>query len=434
MAGLPATLLLMNSRTSSLCLLCPLLALTSTGLAEWKVGRGAVSLETELSVAYDSNLRASATQEEDYFVTLQPTLSYRESSSRFKTAVSASLRSRRYLDQTETNSDDADASIIWNLLREGGHNSGGGIELDYFENSDALVDVNDRVQTKTFQATVNAEVLVAGDHLLSTLILRRDTDRDVGSELVGRSATGTYTYLGLADGLQFDLSYQHQETTSTDVLTDELRIDQTSRTILGTLSRPLYTNARVAILYGYRWLDRGAMEALFELEDRSGAYFGVLLTGPFLPARLFPKTTGTFRLAYQEAESPGLNDESRARVVGELALAWQARARTSFIAAARRSQDLSIVDSTVLNTGGSLTLRQEIGHFTRGELELLFNRADYVGLGRLDDRYEARISARYSINRTWSARGAYSYLDSRSNVYSATYDRHLVSLTAVYVY
>jgi hypothetical protein len=80
------------------------LLLAGTSLAEIQVGDGALQLDTSLTGVYDSNLRASVNNIEDYYLSFEPTLRYRRLGARFTTEGSAGLRIRRYLDTTSSNS------------------------------------------------------------------------------------------------------------------------------------------------------------------------------------------------------------------------------------------------------------------------------------------------------------------------------------------
>lgn len=419
---------------SSLKLLGLLPALAAVCSAEWQAGRGAVTLEAALSAAFDSNLYASAREVSDYYLTFEPVVRYREPTARFVTNGSAGVRIRRHLDETFSNSEDADVRLNWAMAREGGHTTGAALDLAYFETSDAVFDVNQRVRARHFHASGSGEVLVARRNLLSAGFTHREGDRDIGSDQRSRSGRVGYSYVGFPDESTLGFSYLHQHNRSTDTFSGARQIDQTVRTVSATYSRPLYAEATAALTYGYRWLDRGSTEAAFALPDRQGSFVSFSLGGPFLPARYFPKTSSTFRLAYEQAEVPGMNDRSNERLVGQLDVTWQARERTSVTLSARRAQELSITDNTVINAGGGVTVRQAVGNFIQAEMHLAYTNAEFIGWGRTDDRYEARVSGQYAINRRWSSSLAYSYLDSESTSPIADFDRHVVNLTATYAF
>ena len=363
-----------------------------------------------------------------------PVLRYRQLDARFKLDASAGVRIKRYRDYTAANSEDADARLKWSLPRENGATTGADLNLSYFESSDAVLEVNQRVHSQSFEAAAGGEVLVTRRNLLSAGFNYGDTQRDFGSDQRSRSGRVGYSFVGFTNGTVVSLGYRRQRSTSTDSFSGAGLLDQTAQTATATISHPLYAEAAVALTYGHRWLDRGAMERALNLPDSDGSFVGLSLNGPFLPRQYFPKTTGTFHLAYEQAEIPGINDRNRQRLVGQLDVTWQARERTGVTLAARRTQQLSLTDHTIVNLGGSVTVRQAIGNFLTADLELGYNEADFIGLGRTDDRYEGRLSGRYALNRAWSARLSYLYLDSRSNLPLATFERHIVELTLTHVF
>lgn len=410
------------------------LLLTGACLAEFQVGDGALQLDTSLTGVYDSNLRASVNNIEDYYLSFQPTLRYRRPGALFSTEASAGLRIKRYLDTTESNSEDADLSFDWNMKRDDGHTTGATLGLRYYEITEADLNLNDLVRTKTFSANISGEVLVAQRNLLSAGLAYHDSERNLGSDQKTSNAHVGYTYLGLSSGSELNFTYSHQESKSEKNAANIETIDQKGDTISSTISRPIYDQLRGGLTYGYRWLNRGEQEALLGLNNSKGSFFGLNLDGPFLPRQYFPKTTGTFRLGYERAETPGLNDRSNERLVGQVNISWAAREHTNVGIFANRSQDLSITDNTVVTETTGITLRQGLGAFVDTDFSLSRTNADFVDLARTDKRYEARAAATYHINRTWSSALSYRYLKSDSNVAVANYTRHIVSGTVNYAF
>lgn len=411
------------------------LYLTGAALAEIQVGDGALQLDTSLRGVYDSNLRASVDNIEDYYLSFEPTLRYRRLGARFTTEASAGLRIKRYLDTTTSNSEDADLRFDWTMKREAGHTTAATIGLGYFEATEANVDINDLVRSKTFSANIAGEVLMADRNLLSAGLSYRDSDRNLGSDQKISNAHVGYSYLGLSSGSELNFTYSHQESESTPNGTDIQTIDQKGDTVSATISKKFYDEFKSGLTYGYRWLDRRSeQETLLGLNNKKGSFFGLNLDGPFLPRQYFPKTTGIFHIAYEQAETPGLNDHSNQRLVGRLDISWAAREQTKVGVFASRSQDLSITDDTMINESVGLTLRQGIGAFVDTNFSLSYTNADFVNRGRTDDRYEALAGATYRINRTWSSGLTYRYFKSKSDFAVAKYTRHIVSGTVSYAF
>jgi hypothetical protein len=408
--------------------------LTGACLAEFQVGDGALQLDTSLTGVYDSNLRASVNNISDYYLSFQPTLRYRRLGARFTTEANAGVRIKRYLDNPSSDSDDADASFLWGMQRVDGHTTAASLNLRYFESNDAVLEVNDQVRTKTFSAIASGEVLVANRNLFSAGLTYGDSKRNLGSDQTTSNVRLGYGYLGLVDHSQLSANYSHLESKSTSNSNGLDMIDQKGDSLSAAYSRPLYADLIGTLTYGYRWLERGQQEGLLGLTDRQGSFYGVTFAGPFLPKQYFPKTTGVFRIAYEQSDTPGLNDRSGERLVGQLNLSWEARANTTVGLVASRSQELSILDQTVINEVAGVTLRQGIGQFVETNFSLTYTNADFVNVGRTDDRYEARAAATYKINRVWSSMLMYRYLNSESNQAIAHYTRHVVSGTVNYAF
>ena len=410
------------------------LLLTGACLAEIQVGDGALQLDTSLTGVYDSNLRASVNNIEDYYLSFEPTLRYRRLGARFTTEASAGLRIRRYLDTTTSNSEDADLLFDWNMKRADGHTTSARLGLGYLEATDANVDINDLVRTKTFSANAGGEVLMADRNLFSAGLSYRDSTRNLGSDQKNSNTNLGYTFLGLSSRSELNFTYAHFESQSTRNDADVQSIDQKGDTVSARISKTLYDQLKGSLTYGYRWLDRGQQEELLGLQNKNGSFFGLDFEGPFLPRQYFPKTTGTFHIGYEQAESPGLNDRNNQRLVGRIEVSWAARENTRVSVFASRSQALSITDDTVVNESTGLTLRQGVGAFIDTDFTLMYTNADFVNRGRKDDRYEARAGATYRINRTWSSGITYRYLKSESDAVQANYTRHVVSGTATYAF
>lgn len=419
-------------KTLSLKLAGITLLLTGSALAEYQIGNGAVQLEGSLSAVYDSNIRSSVNEVSDEYLTFFPLARYRRVGGRFNTEVSTGVLIKRYNDHTDFNSEDAQAHFDWSMVRKEGETTGATLNIGYIETSDAIVEVNDRVRSRNLFINNSGEVLMAGRHLLSAGLSYRDEQHSLGSDHNALGGRVGYSYVGIPDGTTISATYSRQKTETKSSFTGNTVLDQTADSATVAVSRPLYGDLVAGVSYGYRWLDRGANEAALALRDRSGPVLDLTLRGPFLPRKYFPKTTGTFRIAYEQADAPGLNDQNRNRLVGMLNLAWAARERTTVNFFASRTQYLTIQDFTVVNKSTGIRLTQAIGSFVHAEFDLRYTNANFFNIGRTDDRYEAQLSTSYEVNRSWSARLAYRYMDSKSDLLMADYQRHLVTLTLRY--
>jgi|GEM_PF-4064831 len=417
--------------------LLPGLALLAAPLlarAEWDFGRGALAFEASASGIYDSNLYAAVDAVEDYALAFEPTLRYRRNDSRIKTDGHARYRIRRYLDHPEINSEDPEVHMDWRLLRGEGRTVGANFMADYSKTSDAVLEVNQRVRAEHLSLETGGEVQMARRHVLGASLAYRDQRRDFGSDQNVRTGRVNYRFMSLADDSAFTASWTHQRSDSEDALTGLDQLRQTARTLSLGYDRPLYHDAVLNASWGYRWLERDAAAGLPPVDDRSGAFVGLTLDGPFLPRAYFPKTTGRLRVAYEQADVPGLQDSGNERLVGEFQLGWQARPRTRLTLGARREQELSITNHTLVTAGGEVGWAQEVGRFTRTELSLSYLNADFIGLGRRDDRIEASFTARYARNREWPLFLRYQFLDSESTDPVANYQRHVVTITLSHLF
>lgn len=413
---------------------CVLLLVSAATLrAEFTVGHGAVVLDSSVTLAYDSNIRAASDNTSDWYLVLFPELRYRRVGGRFNTDVSTGIRFKRYQDNTGFNSEDANAHFHWEMLRAEGETTGAALDLGYVETSDAVVEVNDQVRGKNFSASSSGEVLMAGRNLLSAGLTYHDKKHNIGSDQKSAGGRLGYSYVGMPNGTILSVNYAHQRNETTDNSSDLSSLDQQTDTASFAVSHPFYADLVVGASYGYRWLNRGSVESALALPDQQGPVYDLTLKGPFLPKQYFPKTTGTFRLAYEQSDVPGLNDASRNRLVGLINLSWAARERTTLSVFASRTQELTVNDLTVVNASTGFKVTQAIGDFVTTNLDLRYTQATFVNLARKDDRYEAQLTAAYQVNRAWSAQLAYRYMDSQSNTAIADYNRHLVMLTLHYV-
>lgn len=402
--------------------------------AEWAAGSGALQLETLFSGTYDSNIRDSVDDIADYYFTFEPTLRYRSTDSRFTTNASAGVRFKRYADHSSANSDDANLRFDWRLLREADHTVGADLSLAYYEVTEPVLEVNTLVRTRTFSAQGSGEVLVARSNLLGAGFTYSDSQRNLGSDQELSSARVNYSYIGMPDGTRLTLDYQRQHNRSRPTDAAMPQLDQNADNVSASVSHPLFEECNLVGTYGYRWLDRGREEAAAGLPDEHGSFYSVGVDGPFLPRQYFPKTTGTFRLAYEQAAVPGLNEHSDQRLVGRLDVAWQARPRTKVRVFASRSQELTIDDNTVIDETGGVGLTQLVGEFVTLEATVRRTNADFINLARTDNRSEGELSGTWQVNRRWSSQLGYRYLHSESNAALANFDRHLVRWDLTYVF
>lgn len=341
----------MNRNSHLAAVIGAFMASAGTGLAvtEWQLGRGSVALFTSASATYDSNLQASPVATDDFYFALTPLAKYRRADSIFTSDASLSFTAQRYLEETQFDNNSLNFSYVGSIPRDNERTYGANIRFGYDESVDADADINRRVASESFSAGAGFELMVARAHLLSTDASYRMVTRDFGSDQTTWGLNNSYAY-SLRDGTSIGARYGYTVTETESDDPSRASLDQASHDVAANVSRTLYAGVRGSASVGYRWLDRGDEENQANLPDTEGYTMSVGLDGQFLPKRYFPKTTGQFRVAYESAVSPGLNDGDSKRLVGSINVQWQARETTSVGVGVARAQDLSASDQTVVTT------------------------------------------------------------------------------------
>lgn len=399
-----------------------------------EIARGELILSTTARAAYDSRVFGGINPADDYIYTLDPRLLYRREAGQIKMEGMAGLRINRYEQFDELNSEDFVSSIKLRLPEEGATLASGVFEASYDEHTDVNYDVNKRLREKTFLARVDSVIPTSlKTSFLAGGSFRRD-QRNEFSDQESRDGTIGFRYGNFLEGTALDLRYRRYEVETSGDNLWRIPIDQQSDIFAATLTRPLYHDVRASFTYGYRILNRSAAEIPGGDTRSAGSLFGVTLTGPFLPQRMFPKVDSSLSLGYQKTETPGINDKGGTRFNGSLMVSWHARERTRLFVNARRAIELSVNDVTVETTGVNIGMQQAVGNFTALTISGGYEQRDYSTLGREDDVYLFEAGARYKITTKWSAAAQYSLRSSASSATIADYDRHVVAVSAIYAF
>jgi Putative beta-barrel porin 2 len=411
----------------------PVIPVTSLK-AEWAIGRGAVSIQTSGALNYDSNLQASAVTEGDFYLDNNLTALYRRQHSRIKTDATLVAGIERYLELTDFNSENYQANYALSLPRGEDYDFGASATLAYFEQTESDVDLNTRVHAQSFNASLATELALTRNHIFSNGLAANQTLRDVGSASRSYEGNLKYDFLGFAQDTSVGIAYTGKNTQTDSDSANRTGLEQVSHSLSVQASRPLYAQVLATTALGYSWLERSAEEQALGLTNSGGLIYSFALSGEFLPRKYFPKTKGTFRIGYEEASSPGLNDNNTRRVVGNFDVRWQARERTSVGLSLSRNQDLTATDNTVLTNTAEVNITQAIGQSLNSQLALGYTLADYPGLDRVDHRTSFTSTSSYVFNRRWSTAFRYGYLLSLSSATRSDYASHNVRLSATYVF
>lgn len=420
----------------------PLLLLTAAtlgaapavfGFAE--VSRGELLLSTSGRATYDSRVFGGYRSGDDYIFSLDPRLIYKRAAGQIQMEADLGARINRYLDNTGFDSEDLVTSLLLRLPPGGTAPASGSFTLSYDEHTDVNYDVNRRLREKTFltelESTVPISLKVA---VLLEGMFRKDT-RNQFSDRETRSGSVGVRYQNFLGGSRLDVRYRRLEVETSGGNEFGIPLDQSSDIYSATFFRPLYEDVvRGFVTYGYRMLHRSRAEVFGGDVSEGGSIFSVGIQGPFLPPNRFPKLDSSLSFSYMKAETPGLNDTTDSRFVGNLSLAWQARERTRLTFNARRSLDLSIEDRSVETTAIFFGVDQAIGNFMTGTLSAGYEARDYRVPTRKDDAFIFRSSLHYRITRAWSAAGEYRLRATDSTSRVADYARHVVVLSGNYTF
>jgi hypothetical protein len=423
----------------------PLLSTTCYGFAE--VARGAVTLETELRLSYDSYfIGARAMGDDDYFATLQPTLKYTRRAGLAELDAFAGVAILRHDTNTQFDSENFQAGLRSSLPVVEGSRLSGSVDLAYTESTQIDYDVMDRVPTESIRATAQFEYKLGLKTSISDSIGYSKTDRATYSDQETFGNDLSFNYTDFLRGTNLRLTHGYLKTKSSGENFLGADLDQESNSFAGSLSRPIVGPLRGELTYGYRILDRGADESIIGETEHRGSFFGATLSGPFLSPIRFPKIESSASLSYSEASSPGLNDVGEKTLTGHVRLGWIARERTRFSFDASRSVDLSATDLSVENTRVSAGVTQSVGLATSIGVNLAYYWRDFRGVDRSDETLDASLNIGYKFSRNWSAGAAYSYQNNRTDgedmmvnpayfrMRPNDYERHLVSVYVTNVF
>ena len=390
-------------------------ALPSTALAFAEVARGALTLTTTGSVAYDSNIVGNATGKGDTVFTLAPTLNYNRSAGLGTIDASAGVGINRYVELTTFDSEDINSSLRISLPTPEGAHQQGSFLAGYTDLSSIDETIGERIRSKTWQAGFSGTYRAGTRTDLRTNFNYADTIREapnsaptVPAPLTGVAHDSTvwggglgFDYTGFLGGFGLEGDYRYTDTQSTAASAGGSAINQGSNSVSSGLFYRFTSGLRASADAGYRWIDRSASETASGKTNSNGMTFGLKLEGPFLPASRFPKLKSSFSIGIEKGQSLGINDNGSTTVIGNLSLSWQARERTAFTFSASRTQGLSSTNQSSIVEAVQLGATQRIGERTTVSATLGQDWSSYVGTNRSDSHTRGGLNLSYVLNKNW---------------------------------
>ena len=146
-----------------------------------------------------------------------------------------------------------------------------------------------------------------------------------------------------------------------------------------------------------------------------------------LRGQMAPKLTGTIKVGYNYRESDRTGDDSGLGADGDLV--WVITPKfTSRIGFGR---DFAVAGGgqDTIRTDGDIVLTYQLSDFIFASGDASWTNLDY-NAGREDNLYRLGIRANYVPNQHWRFSTGYSYTDNDSNLSAASYNNHMLDLTA----
>lgn len=409
-----------------------LAALTVPALAGIPAGRGEVSATLTGTATYDSNVFGTPAATADWSTLLVPHVSYVRKAGRIEAEANGGISLIRYLDQSQLDADNLDASATLRVTESDFRNYSGLLSASYREASEINNDINARINSRTTVYTGRSALITGPKSNAAVSGTYTDSRYSGGTDQQILNTEALYDYKDFFYGNSLRLvgSYDELHSSATDA--SRVALDQNSYVLSAGLGRALYHNLlRGGISYGYRVLNRSEAETRVYggARQRSGYVIGVSLEGPFLPPKMFPKVTSLLSLVYQDAATPGIYDTGTKVLTGHLSLAWEARENTSVTFAADRIQRLAVNNLSVVTTSVSLAVQQKLRRNLTGTLGAGYEWSSYRPVGREDRTARLDAGLRYDFARAWNARLTATYNSTSSTIPTSTYNRFVASLS-----
>lgn len=357
-------------------------ASTAHALAE--IARGRLTVSASLAAAYDSNIFANSTEEEDVSLTFTPGVAWSRNVGRISTSVSAGISAVTF---TDTDGQDSlDPFINASFGHDRAEKGSDGISLGYTRTSEANDILLDRVDVDNYRGSARTDYFY--------------------SEKTGVRANAGYRVS------QYDAPGYN------DVESYNL-----GGGLLYRYSPKLVANAS----YGFS-PEKATNRDPSRISDPSSKNHRFSLG---LEGELAPKLTGTVSVgyAYRDFDRGGSDD---AVLLGS-SLSWAAAEKTSFTLAASHDFETSANAESARSLNVSLGARHSLTEKIGLSATLGYQHIDLSEVGtpvsREDDTYLFGIGASYRFNDNLNVGAAINHRINESTLARADYDRTIVSLT-----
>jgi hypothetical protein len=397
------------------------------GFAE--IARGALTLTTQGSISYDSNVSGNAQGQSDVRYGLAPTFNYKREAGLGTIDASLGMSINRYRTQSRFDGEDYRANLQIGFPFPEGDNRDGSFSFTYNKSSDIDPIVGQRLVYTVWKTSLQGGIKTGPRTRLLGDAHFTDTDRGPFANSTHWGLGGGFEYSGFLGGagLHGKYSYDRFESTRFGNLP---ALDQRTHQVSSGLFYDIGTaGLRASGALGYQWLQRGAQEKLFGDDDVRGLTFDLRLTGPFLPPRQFPKLDSSFSLGFERGRTLGYNDNGRTTLVGSLGLSWQARDRTSLHIRANRTQSVGATNLTAITSRVSTGINQSVGQKLTLSASTGHEWREFRGLVRSDRTWFVDARANYALTNRWAAGASVDYRDNRTDTIRAfTYERYVATL------
>lgn len=454
----PPTVIHFSSRPLpliALALALPALAPIARALVELPSGR--ITLQTTATETYDSYMIGTANHDADYLTSFLPQLTYNHLVGPSDLTVFGGISFNRYASETEFNSNDVRAGLKSNFPMAEGSRLTGDLAAAYTE--DTVIDpvLNDRVPSKNYTADLNASYRLGLKMTLADSVnYTRSERRFYGTQTIW-SNNARFTYADFLEDTNLHFGHTYTRTNSADSnyalwaanagqigSIPDSKLDQTANTFSTGVSHPLYGSIIGEVDYGYTLLHRQASETAGGSTTERGNTVSLSITGPFLPPSRFPKVKSSASIAYNQSQSPGINDNGQKTVVGQANLSWTARERTDISLNASRSTSLGSSNFTIVKSLVGMSVTENIGLATTAVVNTSYSWMTVRGLNRNDTILQAGLSLNHKLNQYWNLGARYSFekdnTDAKKTEFVATryqledYTRHVVSAYVSFSY
>jgi hypothetical protein len=402
--------------------------ITASAMASIPVGRGEISISATASGTYDSNVLGNRTSFEDYYGTFAPRVAYIRKAGKIEADASVGVSFQRWVDHTDYNTEDLNASAALNLSKDSFTNLTGSLTAGYNESFDVNNDVNTRIRAKATTFSGNATLVTGPRTDVGITGTFSNAERTGASDQRSISGGASFHYNDFLYGTRLGLLYDYSDTSSSGDNFLGVDINQNSHQVSLDLSRPIYREIRGNVRYGYRILNRSALETTTGDTRETSNVFSAGIDGPFLPERSFPKVKTHFSISYSDAASPGINDTGSKQLSGDISASWEARETTSITLGASRGQNLSVTDLTVISSSVRASIQQKLRYNLSGTAGVSYNWNTYRGVTRRDEVLSSDAGLNYTFARTWSANANYKYTSTISDQRASEFVRHVATV------